>query len=115
MTYQYISIKMLKLTDRRKEMKNLLYLFTMLFNALGFLFSLSLVFYIRLENILFLPIIAISCFIFAISFALTVLDFAQCKNMAKQKRILNSIPKNNNVILNYKDYYTAQKADFIIS
>ena len=56
-------------------MKNLLYLLTMLFNALGFVFSLSLVFYINLDNILLLPIIALSCFIFVISFTVTTADF----------------------------------------
>ena len=95
-------------------MKNLLYLLTMLFNALGFLFSLSLVFYINLDNILFLPIIAVSCFIFGISFTLTTLDFIHIKNLAKQKKISHYIPYNSKVVIDYKDYFTSQKSDFII-
>ena len=95
-------------------MKNLLYLFTMLFNALGFLFSLSLVFYINLNNILFLPIIALSCFIFGISFALTIADFIHTKNLAKQRKISHYIPYENKVVIDYKDYFTTQKSDFII-
>lgn len=95
-------------------MKNLLYLLTMLFNALGFLFSLSLVFYINLNNILFLPIIALSCFIFGISFALTTADFIHTKNLAKQKKISDNISYENKVVIDYKDYFTTQKSDFII-
>jgi len=95
-------------------MKNLLYLLTMLFNALGFLFSLSLVFYINLDNILFLPIIALSCFIFGISFALTTADFIQIKNRLKQKKISHDVPYENKVVIDYKDYFTSQKSDFII-
>ncbi|MBO6181737.1 hypothetical protein J6O86_08640 [bacterium] len=96
-------------------MKNLLYLLTMLFNALGFLFSLSLVFYINLDNILFLPIIALSCFIFGISFALTTADFIHSKNSARQKRLSHYVPQNNKVVIDYKDYFISQKSDFIIS
>lgn len=95
-------------------MKNLLYHFAMLFNALGFLFSLSLVFYINLENILFLPIIAISCFIFGISFALVLADFVQTKHSLKTKKISHYIPNNSKVVIDYKDYFTSQKSDFII-
>lgn len=95
-------------------MKNLLYLLTMLFNALGFLFSLSLVFYINLDNILFLPIIALSCFIFGISFALTTADFIHTKNLAKQRKISGDVPYENKVVIDYKDYFTSQKSDFII-
>lgn len=95
-------------------MKNLLYLLTMLFNALGFLFSLSLVFYINLNNILFLPIIALSCFIFGISFALTTADFIHTKNLAKQKKISDNISYENKVVIDYKDYFISQKSDFII-
>ena len=96
-------------------MKNLLYLLTMLCNALGFLFSLSLVFYINLDNILFLPIIALSCFIFGISFALTTADFIYSKNLSRQKKISPEIPYENKVVIDYKDYFTSQKSDFIIS
>lgn len=95
-------------------MKNLLYLLTMLFNALGFLFSISLVFYINLNNILFLPIIALSCFIFGISFALTTADFIHTKNLAKQRKISDNISYENKVVIDYKDYFTTQKSDFII-
>lgn len=95
-------------------MKNLLYHLTMLFNALGFLFSLSLVFYINLENILFLPIIILSCFIFGISFTLTVTDFIYSKGNLKHKKSYY-LPQNNNVIIDYKDYFVRQKSDFIIS
>lgn len=95
-------------------MKNLLYLLTMLFNALGFLFSLSLVFYINLDNILFLPVIALSCFIFGISFALTTADFIYSKNQSKQKKISHHVPYNSRVVIDYKDYFTSQKSDFII-
>lgn len=95
-------------------MKNLLYHLTMLFNALGFLFSLSLVFYINLDNILFLPIIAVSCFIFSISFILAMMDFMHVKNSNKQRKISHNIPNNNKVVIDYKDYFTAQKSDFII-
>lgn len=95
-------------------MKNLLYHLTMLFNALGFLFSLSLVFYINLDNILFLPIIAISCFIFSISFALTVADFRHAKNLEKMKKLSHYIPNHSKVVIDYKDYFTSQKSDFII-
>lgn len=95
-------------------MKNLLYLLTMLFNALGFLFSLSLVFYINLDNILFLPIIALSCFIFGISFTLTTADFVYLNKTARQKRITHYTPCNNKVVIDYKDYFISQKSDFII-
>lgn len=95
-------------------MKNLLYLLTMLFNALGFLLSLSLVFYINLENILFLPIIALSCFIFGISFALTTADFIHSKHLAKQRKISHYVPYENKVVIDYKNYFTSQKSDFII-
>ena len=95
-------------------MKNLLYLLTMLFNALGFLFSLSLVFYINLDNILFLPVIAVSCFIFSISFGLTMADFVQTKHSSKMKKLSHYIQDNNKVVIDYKDYYTSQKSDFII-
>lgn len=95
-------------------MKNLLYLLTMLFNALGFVFSLSLVFYINLDNILFLPIIAISCFIFGISFALTVTDFVHLNNLHKHKKHCY-FPQNNKVIVDYKDYFVTRKSDFIIN
>lgn len=86
----------------------------MLFNALGFLFSLSLVFYINLDNILFLPIIALSCFIFGISFVLTTADFIHTKNLAKQRKISHYVPYENKVVIDYKDYFTSQKSDFII-
>lgn len=95
-------------------MKNLLYLLTMLFNAFGFLFSLSFVFYINLDNILFLPIITMSCFIFGISFVLTTADFVYLNKTARQKRISHYAPYNNKVIIDYKDYFTSQKSDFII-
>ncbi len=95
-------------------MKNLLYLLTMLFNASGFLFSLSLVFYINLENILFLPIIVLSCFIFGISFALTTADFIHTKNSERQRKLSHYIPYENKVVIDYKDYFTSQKSDFII-
>ncbi len=95
-------------------MKNLLYHLTMLFNALGFLFSLSLVFYINLNHILFLPIIAISCFIFSISFALTAADFRHTKNLTRIKKLSHYVPDNSKVVIDYKDYFTSQKSDFII-
>lgn len=95
-------------------MKNLLYLLTMLFNALGFVFSLSLVFYINLDNILFLPIIAVSCFIFGVSFILTVTDFIQLNKFFKHKKHCYFTQKNG-VIIDYKDYFSARKSDFIIN
>lgn len=94
-------------------MKNLLYHLTMLFNALGFLFSLSLVFYINLDNILFIPIIILSCLIFGISFILTVMDFVYSHNFKHKKSYY--FPKNNKVVIDYKDYFTARKSDFIIN
>ena len=93
-------------------MKNLLYHLTMLFNALGFVFSLSLVFYINIDNILFLPIIVISCFFFGLSFALTVMDFIRLNNSSKHKKHCY-FNQNNKVIVDYKDYFITRKSDFI--
>lgn len=95
-------------------MKNLLYLLTMLFNALGFVFSLSLVFYINLDNILLLPIIIISCLIFGISFTITAMDFIYSNNPLRHKKHYYFPPKNK-VIVDYKDYFISSKSDFIIN
>lgn len=94
-------------------MKNLLYHLTMLFNALGFLFSLSLVFYINIDNILFIPIIILSCFIFGVSFSLTVMGFVSSNNFKHKKSYY--LPQNNRVVIDYKDYFVTRKSDFIIN
>ena len=89
-------------------MKNLLYLLTMLFNAAGCLASLFLTMFIKTEYLIFLPLVMMSCLIFVISFTVTMLIFVN-KNTKK-----NYVPPKSKVVIDYKDYFTSQKSDFII-
>jgi len=97
-------------------MKNLIYVLTLLFNAFGFLFSISFLFYTKLDNALFLQIIFIACLIFALGFCITLTDFVHDKFFTKQrKRAYYAIcSEHKPVVLDYKDYFISRKSDFII-
>ena len=95
-------------------MKKLLYLFTIFFNAFGFLLSFALIFCIKIESIIFLPITITGCLIFGISFTFTVLDYIHSKYTLRQKKIY-PYTQNSKVIINYRDYFATQKSDFIIN
>lgn len=92
-------------------MKNLLYLLTILFNAIGIFCSMSLFFVSGAKGIEYLPIIIAGCIVFALSFTITTLDFNNNKKSRKNCKI---IYQNKNAIKNYGDYFKAKKYDFII-
>lgn len=92
-------------------MKNLLYLFTILFNAVGVFCSVSLFFISGVKAVDYLPIIIAGCVVFSISFTVTALDFNRKKNFSKNCRI---ICQSKNAIEDYGDYFKTHKYDFII-
>ncbi len=92
-------------------MKNLLYLLTIFFNAIGVFGSISLFFVLGIKGIDYLPIIIAGCVIFALSFTVTILDFNNKKKVRKNYRI---VYQNKNEIEDYGAYFRAKKYDFII-
>ncbi len=89
-------------------MKNLLYLLTMLFNAAGCFASLFMTIFIKDEYLICLPLIIMSSLIFIVSFTISMLIFVN-RNTRK-----NHIPPKSKVVIDYKDYFTSRKSDFII-
>ena len=92
-------------------MKNLLYLLTIFFNAIGVFVSLSLFFVAGIKGIDYLPIIIAGCVVFALSFTVTALDFNNKKRMRKNYKI---VYQNKCQIEDYGAYFKAKKYDFII-
>lgn len=92
-------------------MKKLLYLLTILFNAIGIFCSMSLFFIFGSKGIEYLPIIIAGCIVFAISFTITTLDF---NNSKKNRRNYRIVYQNKNAIEDYGDYFRAKKYDFTV-
>ncbi len=95
-------------------MKNLLYFTTMLFNAIGGLLSISLFFYISPMYLSIVPVIIISSVIFIISFTATIIDYNRAKDKIVPVKHRPYIVRSNNV-LNYQEYFSKRKRDFIIA
>lgn len=92
-------------------MKNLLYLLTIFFNAIGVFVSLSLFFVAGIKGIDFLPIIVAGCAIFSVSLTVTALDF---NNVKKNRKNYKIVYQNKSAIEDYSEYFKSKKYDFII-
>lgn len=96
-------------------MKNFLYFMTLIFNALGGICCLSLCFYGVSFLLNYLPVIVLSLMLFVISFTVTIFEIFG-KNKARMCKIKNLyINKDEFAIKNYRDYFTSQKCDFMIT
>ena len=90
-------------------MKKFLYFIVILFNILGAIFSLSLVFTIENLNSICIPFIIFGIVAFILSVTVTISDFNH-----KNSKVIYVYQKKSNII-DYQKYFAKKKNDFIIA
>lgn len=100
-------------------MKKLLYFTTILFNIVGIIMSLSLAITLGIKYENFIPVIFISCMLFIVSLSVTIIELnKETKNniiylQKFRKPTLTLATKGK--IIDYHDYFSRKKGDFIIA
>ena len=89
-------------------MKKVLYFGVILFNAIGAIFSISLLFLLNPFYFQYLPLIFISTLIFILSMTITT------KELCKKRKKIILITTDNNFI-DYKEYFRSRKDEFKIA
>ncbi len=90
-------------------MKKLLYIVTMLFNALGSILTMSLFAFARQFCFQNLFLILTGSVVFILSFTITILDYNNSFCPHTYRRISNIVPH-----VDYSKYFAARKTDFIV-